>query len=84
MKLIERCLRAATAPGDLVLDPFTGVASTGVPAQNLGRKFIGIEVEKEFVDIGKRRLKNLPPIGDENRHVETSTSASMLLDEDEG
>ena len=41
VSLIERCIRASTAPDDLVLDPFSGTASTGVAALNMGRRFVG-------------------------------------------
>ena len=54
--LIERCLRASTNPGDLVLDPFAGAASTGCAALALGRRFIGSEIEPEYADIGAQRL----------------------------
>ena len=59
--LIERCIRASTAPDDLILDPFAGVASTGVAALKSGRRFIGIEVEKEFIHIAIQRLKACTP-----------------------
>ena len=48
VELIDRCLRAATNPGDIVLDPFAGSGSTGVAAVAIGRKFIGIEKGKRF------------------------------------
>lgn len=54
--LIDRCLRATTNPGDLVLDPFAGSATTGCAAIALGRRFIGSEIERDYVDIGVRRL----------------------------
>ena len=54
--LIERCLRASTNPGDLVLDPFAGAASTGCAALTLGRRFIGSEIERGYADIGALRL----------------------------
>ena len=54
--LIERCLRASTNPGDLVLDPFAGASSTGCAALALGRRFIGSEIEPEYADIGAQRL----------------------------
>lgn len=57
--LIDRCLRAGTNPGDLVLDPFAGSASAGVAAARLGRRFVGIEIEREFLEIGARRLANI-------------------------
>lgn len=59
--LIARCLRASTNPGDLVLDPFAGSASTGVAALGLGRRFVGIEIEEQFVEIGQQRLDSTPP-----------------------
>lgn len=59
--LIERCLRASTNPGDLVLDPFAGSASTGVAALGLGRRFSGCEHEPEFVNLAIRRLEGSCP-----------------------
>jgi len=52
-----RCIESATDPGDLVLDPFAGSASTGVAAINLGRRFIGIEREPKYFDIACRRIE---------------------------
>ena len=54
--LIDRCLRASTNPGDLVVDPFAGSATTGCAALPLGRRFIGSEIEREYADIGGARL----------------------------
>lgn len=87
--LIERCIRASTSPDDLILDPFAGVASTGVAALKMGRRFVGIEVEKAFIDIGLQRLQAFtpPPIATYvgNYVGETDTRHSnKLLDSDEG
>lgn len=54
--LIERCLRASTAPAALILDPFAGSASTGVAAVLTGRRFLCIEQEQTYAQIGARRL----------------------------
>ncbi len=59
MELVARCLRASTNPGDLVLDPFAGSATTGVVALALGRRFIGCERENRYVQIGVRRLSEM-------------------------
>ena len=67
--LIARCLRASTNPGDLVLDPFAGSGSTGVAALGLGRRFVGIEIEVQFLEIGMQRLNSIPP-PPENSHGE--------------
>jgi len=44
--------------GDLVLDPFCGSGTTGVAAKELGRNFIGIDVNPEYIKIAKQRLLN--------------------------
>jgi len=45
-----------TQPGDVVLDPFMGAGSTGVAAQNLGRDFIGIEIDQHWYGVAEQRL----------------------------
>ena len=72
LELIERCLRASTNEGDVVLDPFAGSGSTGVAALALGRRFIGIEIDPEFVDISVKRL----PVGGVDRTSACSYSPS--------
>ena len=56
LALIERCLRASTNPGDLVVDPFAGSFTTGVAAIKLGRRFIGSDWLEEYVELGAQRL----------------------------
>lgn len=43
--------------GETVLDPFMGSGTTGVACANLGRKFIGIEIEPKYFDIACRRIE---------------------------
>lgn len=59
VELVLRCIEACTAKGDTVFDPFAGSSTTGVAALSLGRKFIGVESEGEFVDLSTRRLTDL-------------------------
>jgi adenine-specific DNA-methyltransferase len=54
--LLSRIIKVSSNPGDLVLDPFAGSFTTGAVAQQLGRQFIGIEAQAEYVRIGVRRL----------------------------
>lgn len=56
IKLMEYLIRLITPPNGIVLDPFMGSGSTGLAAQNLGFDFIGIELNKEYVDIAERRI----------------------------
>lgn len=58
LALLERIILASTNEGDLILDPFMGSGTTGVAALKYNRKFIGIEKEKEFIEIAEQRLQN--------------------------
>lgn len=55
--LIERLVLALTNQNDLIFDPFSGVASSGVAALLHQRNFWGCEIMKDYIDIGKRRLE---------------------------
>lgn len=55
-KLIEPCIKASTRPGDFVLDPFFGSGTVGVVAEQLGRKYVGIELHPEYVALAAQRL----------------------------
>jgi DNA modification methylase len=55
-KLVEPCVLAGSAEGDLVLDPFSGSGTTALVAAKLNRRYLGIEVNPEYVAISKRRL----------------------------
>jgi DNA modification methylase len=48
LDLIERCLTLYSNPGDLILDPFNGIGSTGYQAIKMGRKYIGVELKPEY------------------------------------
>jgi len=48
---------ASTKEGDLVLDPFCGSSTTGVAAVLLSRKYVGMDLEEEYLDVSIKRLK---------------------------
>jgi DNA modification methylase len=54
--LAEPCVLAGSAPGDLVLDPFTGSGTVAVVALRNNRRFIGVELNPEYVDIANDRI----------------------------
>lgn len=56
-KLIAKLILASSNPGDVVFDPFLGSGTTSVTAKKLGRRFIGIEREKEYAALSERRLE---------------------------
>lgn len=55
-RLIEPCVLAGSAPGDLVLDPFVGTGTTGVVALEHGRRFVGIELSHKYMAMVRRRV----------------------------
>lgn len=56
LKIMKKLITLASNEGDTVLDPFAGVASTGVAAIELNRKFIGIENDQRFFEASCERL----------------------------
>jgi DNA modification methylase len=59
--LIERFIGLISNPGDLVCDPFMGSGTTAVAARNLGRRFIGCDLSREYVMTARRRVQNTDP-----------------------
>jgi modification methylase len=60
--LLYRILLACTKPGDVVLDPFFGTGTTGAVAKRLGRHWIGIERELDYVDVAQERIAAALPL----------------------
>jgi len=56
VRLLKHLVGIASNPGDLVLDPFMGVGSTGVAAIESGRRFVGMELDPSYFDAARRRL----------------------------
>lgn len=56
VQLMERCVTLWSNQGDTVLDFTMGSGSTGVACKNLGRNFVGVEIDKLYFDISKERL----------------------------
>ncbi len=59
LELLRRVLLASTQENDLILDPFTGSSTTGIMALQLKRRFVGIDIEKEYLDLSIRRFEEL-------------------------
>ena len=55
VKLLKRLITAASKENDLILDPFNGSGTTGLVATNMNRRYIGIELEKEYLELTKNR-----------------------------
>src|SRR6478609_8611118 len=60
--LLARVIMASSKPGDIILDPFFGSGTTGAVAKRLGRHFVGIEREQEYIDAAKARIDAVKPL----------------------
>lgn len=59
LELLVRIIQASTAPNSWILDPFTGSSTTGIAAMVLGRKYLGIDLEDEFLQLSIARHREL-------------------------
>ncbi|MFC1603512.1 DNA-methyltransferase [Planctomycetota bacterium] len=57
--LLKRIIAASSNPGDCVLDPFCGSGTTAAAACQLGRKYVGVEISKQYVENSNKRLAQL-------------------------
>jgi DNA modification methylase len=67
--LLYRVLLSSTNPGDLVLDPFFGTGTTGAVAKKLGRHYIGIERDEDYIKIARERIA----------YVQTAPAETIML-----
>lgn len=60
--ILARLIQASTKPGAWILDPFNGSATTGIAANLLGRRYLGLEIEENFLSISKARREEIENI----------------------
>ncbi len=59
--LMDRIILMTTDENDIILDPFSGTGTTAISAKRLGRKYIGFEIDKEYVEISRQKLEKTEP-----------------------
>ena len=83
LRLLYRIILASTNKGDVILDPFAGSSTTGIVANLLGRKFIGIEQDENFIQLSKRRRLLLDDPTEANKLLkkmrETAEETTVLI-----
>ncbi len=57
--VLTRIILASTKPNDRILDPFAGASTTGIAANLLNRKFLGIDLEEEYLQLSRKRKKEI-------------------------
>lgn len=63
LSVLTRIILASTRPSAWILDPFSGSSTTGIAANLLNRKYVGIDTEKEYLDIAIARKKEIEDTG---------------------
>jgi modification methylase len=77
--LLHRVILASTQPGDVILDPFFGVGTTGAAARRLGRRFIGIEREARYARLAEGRIARIVPAPPEHLEVTGSKKSEPRI-----
>jgi len=89
LALLTRLILASTKQNAWILDPFTGSSTTGIAANLLDRKFLGIDKEKEFLDISKNRKTEIENVTIAEHYktkikgFKTDSQLSMFLENEE-
>ncbi len=60
--LLHRVILSSTRPGDVILDPFFGVGTTGAAAKRLGRRYVGIERDTKYAELARQRIAKVIPV----------------------
>lgn len=82
LRLLYRIILASTQKNDIILDPFSGSATTGIAANLMGRKFVGCEMDVNYLQLGVRRrlqLEDNAIFADMKRRMEDSPIETMVL-----
>ena len=77
--LLHRVILASTQPGDLIVDPFFGVGTTGAVAKRLGRRFIGIERDEGYAALAASRIERVAPAAPGDLDVTGSKKAEPRI-----
>lgn len=70
LRVINRIINLSTKPGDTVLMPFSGSGTECLSAKELGRNYIGFEIDKDYIELSEQRLKNAQTVEDETLQLD--------------
>ena len=81
--VLARLIQASTQPGAWILDPFSGSATTGIAANLLGRRYLGLEKEDEFLAMSKARREKIENNAVFSDYLERLAKAKIILSPDD-
>ncbi len=67
LEVMKWCIASFSKPGDTILDPFLGSGTTAVAAKLLGRNYIGVEQDAEYMEMARERIRRTTPANDNRR-----------------
>ena len=76
--VLARLIQASTKPGAWVLDPFSGSATTGIAANLLGRKYLGLETEEQFLSMSKARREEIEKFSKKEDYLKRLAKAKII------
>lgn len=77
--VLARLIQASTQPGAWVLDPFSGSATTGIAANLLGRRYLGLEIEEEFLSMSKARREEIDNFSIKSEYIAKLVKSQNIL-----
>ncbi len=77
--VLARLIQASTQPNAWILDPFSGSATTGIAANLLGRRYLGLEMEEEFLSMSKARREELENQAIRNDYLARLEKAKIIM-----
>lgn len=80
LALLTRIILASTNEYDWILDPFAGSSTTGIAATLCGRRYLGIEQEKDFAELGKNRREEINQPNTKQKYIKKLSDLSYILD----
>lgn len=80
--VLARLIQASTEHGAWILDPFSGSATTGIAANLLGRKYLGLEKEEQFLAMSKARREEIENINSRADYLQRLTRSNIIMPQD--
>ncbi|MDE6808036.1 MAG: site-specific DNA-methyltransferase [Prevotella sp.] len=77
--ILARLIQASTKPGAWILDPFNGSATTDIAANLLGRRYLGLEIEENFLSISKARREEIENIIVRSDYLKRLVKSKIIL-----
>ena len=79
--VLSRIIQASTLSGAWILDPFTGSSTTGIAANLLGRRFLGIDQNEEFLELSLTRREEINDVSKRTSYLDKLQKQAQLFED---